>query len=163
MQHFLIFFCFFSPTPHIPPTNAKSSAFSVLSSECVRRVYPLFHILLPVLLQWEGEVEQLISHPRGLCPEAAWPTTQKTYNGHQQQKQKTQLAVSNCSNLSVNQLRHSTNVCKKKTKNTSTRCCIINSVSCWASRLACRDLGPALWENIAGVRWPGQWLTKQLA
>lgn len=36
-----------------------------------------FHIFLPVLLHWEGEVEQLVSHPRGFCPGAAWPTTQK--------------------------------------------------------------------------------------
>lgn len=25
------------------------------------------HFFLPVLLQWEGEVEQLVSNPRGLC------------------------------------------------------------------------------------------------
>lgn len=69
MQHFL-FHCSPSPLPFF------NFCLSFSEFRVCQKSFP-FHIFLPVLLHWEGEVEQLISHPRGVCPGAAWPTTQK--------------------------------------------------------------------------------------
>lgn len=62
MQHYVVFL----------PSHLNSLSFTEF-----RVCQKSFHIFLPVLLHWEGEVEQLVSHPRGFCLDAVWPTTHK--------------------------------------------------------------------------------------